>query len=247
MKPKPIIFSAPMVRAILDGRKTQTRRVLKPQPRLGKRGDGTVISGDYFVWEINGQTIPMTHSCMYRVHENLPYTAGQLLWVREAWRAPEIDDIYSPSEIGRNAIEAGYAAPWSAIQFEADATRANWKTIYGRLGRYRHARFMPLWASRLTLRVTDVRVQRLHEISEADAEAEGIVLETADPPFYYVPGIFPHSITGVEIRDGAAASFARLWSHIHGPGAWERNDWVAALTFEVIHANIDDVLREQAA
>ena len=105
---------------------------------------------------------------------------------------------------------------------------------------------MPREFSRLTLLVTDVRVQRLQDISEADAVAEGIDMESADPPFYYVPGIYPHNLTAVGVeqsRQPAIDSFAKLWGFINGPDDWAANPWVAAITFEVVRANIDQVQR----
>ena len=90
---------------------------------------------------------------------------------------------------------------------------------------------MPRWASRLTLRITDVRVQRLQEISEADARAEGAPLELRLLD---------------SVRLGATAShtggFERLWESIHGPDSWASNPWVWCLSFRVIHKNIDEVV-----
>lgn len=105
--------------------------------------------------------------------------------------------------------------------------------------------FMPRRASRLTLLVTDVRVERLQDISEGDAAAEGVELESADPPFHYVPGIWPHSITAVGVEEPggrhAARSFAKLWGHINGSESWQANPWVVAVTFTVRARNIDQL------
>lgn len=97
--------------------------------------------------------------------------------------------------------------------------------------RWRPSIHMPRWASRLTLRITDVRVQRLQEISEADARAEGAPLELRLLD---------------SVRLGATAShtggFERLWESIHGPDSWASNPWVWCLSFRVIHKNIDEVV-----
>ena len=103
--------------------------------------------------------------------------------------------------------------------------------------------YQPRWASRLTLTVTDVRVQRLQECSREDAIAEGVEMESADPPFYYVPGIYPNSLTAIGIEEPGGRhperAYAKLWDHINGDGSWAANPWIVALTFTVERRNID--------
>ena len=206
MADKPIHFSAPMIRALLDGRKTQTRRVLVPQPLDTPSGAG----------------LPRLH-----------YAPFQKLWVREAWRTMDGLDQLSGGQIAAACEDAGYKTPWTPIQYEADGERVNWIAdphTFGKVaGRYRHARFMPRWASRLTLIVTDVRVQRLQDISEADAAAEGVT-PICEPNERRWEHYVPH---GVAFRD--------LWNSLHGPDAWDAHLWVAALTFTVHRRNIDDM------
>jgi hypothetical protein len=102
---------------------------------------------------------------------------------------------------------------------------------------------MPRWASRLTLLVTATKIERLQDISYADAIAEGVEWESADPPFYYVPGIMPHSLTAVGVEEPggrhAERCYAKLWNHLHGPGSWEANPEVVAITFKPVLQNID--------
>ena len=193
MTDKPIIFSAPMIRALIEGRKTQTRRVLKPLPGSKNRG---------FVMD-----------------SRLPCAPGDRLWVKEAWRTDLANDHLRPSE-----LDPGTATVW----FDASS---DWNE--GQRPRYRNARFMPRWASRLTLTVTDVRVQRVQDISEADAVAEGVnpCLEGNQCP----DG--PHG--GCCAMYDPKGAYAALWNTIHGPDAWERNPWVAAYTFTVQRGNID--------
>lgn len=195
MTDRPIIFSAPMIRALLENRKTQTRRALK--------------------YDKCGAPI-------------MPAVEGDRLWVKEAWRtSPAYDDL-KPSDMGGD----------ESIFYEADGTWESWGwgdigCISG--GRYRHARFMPRWASRTTLVVTDVRVQRVQEISEDDAEAEGVEkFGIATWRDYQSDGV---SHVVLNCRN----SFRTLWNSIHGEDAWDRDDWVSAISFTVHRCNIDQM------
>lgn len=222
MSDRPIAFSAPMVRALIDGRKTQTRRVLKQQPVEGARFQG--IDRD--------SKALFTIGCIYG-KQSLPYAPGGRLWVREAWHTASAYDDLSPSAMGGE----------EPIRYEACGS---WKTRGWPMprdqGRYRHARFMPRWASRLTLIVTDVRVQRLKEISEADAVAEGIEKDHAPATAMwgwhdYGRGDSIAKRYFADPRD----SFRALWNSLHGPDAWEANPWVCAISFTVQRGNIDQI------
>lgn len=225
MTDRPIIFSAPMIRALLEGRKTQTRRVLKrhalhkPDPHSIVYHDGSLICR----WKSGiRHDIPS------------PYAPGDRLYVKEAWRAMDRQDEFSGSQIAAQCLDAGYKRPWSPIQYEADGARDNWirePLGFGtKLGRYRHSRFMPRWASRLTLTVTDVRVQRLQDISEADAAAEGCS-----------EGHTVDVISGIHEGWSARTSFRTLWNSLHGTDAWAANPWAVALTFTAHKCNIDQM------
>lgn len=151
MADRPIIFSSPMVRALLAGTKTQTRRLLKPQPgdmdRPFAMEDGT--------WHVTD-----SRGCNM---SPLPvrYAVGDRLWVREAFIGARGYDDDPPSRFGNKPI-------WYCADGAPD--REKWWHLSNRL---RPSIHMPRWASRLTLTVTEVRVQRLQEISEEDAIAEG--------------------------------------------------------------------------
>ncbi len=222
----PIPFSAPMVRALLDGRKTQTRRVLKPQPDARATFQGL---------ERDGKAL-FTIGCIYG-KRRLPYAPGDRLYVREAWRCEARYDDLAPRDIPSSA----------PIYYAADPDPRDSEP--GCAGRYRHARFMPRWASRLTLTVTDVRVQRLADLTDEDAIAEGVTrcawaedMAGDGRHEWHVPEHKPGEYPGLtNAYPSPVAAFWELWNSLHGEGAWERNDWVAAYTFTVQHGNIDQI------
>lgn len=203
---RPIIFSAPMVRALLEGRKTQTRRLAdKPASvRTSTTVDG-VPTGLVVPDHLGGERV------------SLPSTwrsvkSGDRLWVREAWKPHSTFDHLPPREI-----------PQSNMFYLADER-------YSPSGsRSRPSIHMPRWASRITLTVTDVRVQRLQEISAGDAIREGI----AYPP----AGMTMDE--ACEYGTDPRSEFRSLWNSLHGPGAWDADPWVVALTFTVARQNID--------
>lgn len=228
MRERGIPFSGPMVRAILEGWKTQTRRVVKLLPGCGVGAyttDGDDRPHEYVVSEPDGDP-GETLRCPYGV-------PGDRLWVREAWCTADRIDHLSGSEIAKHATDAGYDRPWAPLEY-ADGKRVNWE--HGHTpGRYRHARFMPRWASRITLDLTDVRVERVQDISEADAVAEGVrcgedrYVDGAlqDAHGWYVPPM--------DNRYNAPTHAYRvLWDSINGAEAWDLNPWVWALTFRVL-------------
>jgi len=183
MKERPILFSGPMVRAILEGRKTQTRRVVKPQPGCDPRDD--------------------EHLDMGRCPYGQP---GDRLWVREAWHTDERDLEYARAK-HEDAMSD------SPIYYRADPENDNAGCTW------RPSIHMPRWASRITLEITRVRVERLQEISEKDAIAEG-----ADP---YLHPVHPGR-EGLRHVDG----FRSLWESINGPGSWDANPWVWVIEFK---------------
>lgn len=206
MADKPIIFSGAMIKALLDGRKTQTRRV------LGNSGPGRGRSNIFSAqigWSDSYVLDPGNANWRER---DTPYAPGDRLWVRECWRTASAYDDLSPSQMGGE----------EPIRYEADQAWQTWG--WGRphsTGRHRAARHMPRWASRLTLIVTEVRVQRLQEISRGDAMEEGCP--------------FANMADGPNPRDW----YRDIWNSIHGPDAWDANPWVAAISFTAHRCNID--------
>lgn len=197
MTDRPIIFSAPMVRALLEGRKTQTRRIIKKPAAM----NALAIFGPNFL------TLPGNRDLL-----SFSVFAGDRLWVREA-HAILPRTAYRCS-VGTGTIDQrehptdGYSAAVFREGFDRSGAP-----------RWRPSIHMPRWASRLTLIVTDVRVQRLQEISHDDAVAEGM-------------GIFPHSMS-------AQKRFREVWNSLHGNDAWDANPWVLAISFRTINANIN--------
>ncbi|MFB9149546.1 hypothetical protein [Roseovarius ramblicola] len=208
MADKPITFREPLVRALLDGLKTQDRRELNPQPTEVDK------VGRWYRMPTGGHSL----NCY-----DLPYVLGDRLWVQEAWRSCVSLDHVSGRTIGERASEAGYKSPWGPLFYEADGTVAMWPdcAFTDTVGRRRASIHMPRWASRLTLIVTDVRVQRVQDITRGDAMAEGC-------PFANIAGEL-----------SPCEWFADLWGGLHGPDAWGANPWVAALTFDIRRCNID--------
>ena len=242
------------MRALLDGTKQQTRRVVKPlskqNPIVNLKEHG-LSSGvfDYsgrhndpmtwgFAGSEDGQDMPLG-----QWPELCPYgTPGDLLWVRESCRADErdsdmVDGVLFEADQQFIPIENTPAASgrWVELNHYGDTS--------GGRGNLVPSIHMPRWASRLTLRITDVRVQRLQDISREDAIAEGVHRGNGD-----MCGDFfcraPRE--GYWKRDPRDA-YADLWQSINGPGSWEKNPFVWALTFEVIKQNVDQVLSQREA
>ncbi len=189
MTDHPILFSAPMVCALLDGRKTQTRRLAWRFREVPTTDDGEGLSRLPSPWQ--------------RVQP------GDRLWVRETWA--EVG-TYDP---GLPIYRADYPSCVPAGYDNIPAAEAV---------KWRVSIHMPRRLSRLTLTVTDVRVQRLQDISHEDAEAEG----------------WPGSGPDTQLRDAYPYSwYANLPNDLHGSGAWEANPEVVALTFTVAQRNID--------
>lgn len=213
----PISFSAPMVRALLDGNKTQTRRALRPQPRG-------------HVWRYGWEHDKGATWSDDAGHHKLRIWAGNRLYVREHWRTEKAYDDLSPSEMGGE----------EPVRYLADNLLQTWgfPTAHFEAGRHRQAMHMPRWASRLTLTVTDVRVERLQAISEADAVAEGCFKGKASGRVFANEAAMH---LGGDEWANARDWYADTWEVINGSGSWDANPWVAAYTFTVHRGNIDQI------
>ncbi len=211
---RPILFSGPMVRAILVGTKTETRRIVKPGlsaalDYLDCDDAHDCVSG----WGDDGHSGPGVYAWCSTYPDDgaefcpCPYgVPGDRLWVRETWRAEPSIVFYAADGARRTANKASLSNDW--------AEKAGWVYVDGHGWRISEADFarqpwrtpvhMPRWASRLTLAVEAVRVERLHDIDDAGARAEGV----ADREAYRV-----------------------LWSAINGAESWDANPWVWVVGF----------------
>lgn len=243
---KPILFSAPMVRAILEGRKTQTRRIVNPSKVLdaGQKRIGfefsmvDAVAGDLaWIAAIGAASTKSKLKAMKELHREQqlnvpvrhpaddkdepwsecprnrvysPYTVGMRLWVKETWSCMEKEPTAGCEVAYRADLNGGSSQVWEP-----------WKPSL----------FMPRWASRITLEVTEVRVQRLNDIPAEDCIAEGIDYES------HKCGCEPCAMTSTICPASASSlieAYRSLWESINGLGSWEKNSWVWCITFKRI-------------
>lgn len=205
MKERPILFSGAMVRALLAGTKTQTRRVVKPQfaadaipAEMGATNErGHQIAGHSGMWWCDAEG---NHEKAIRCPYGQP---GDRLWVRETFS----DDWCE------------YGHP---VQYRADGELDS--DMFDAGVKWRPSIHMPRWASRITLEVTGVRVERLQDISEADARAEGAL--ECDP----VSGR-EVLLAGASQRGSFVLHYRDIWESINGAGSWATNPWVWVIEF----------------
>lgn len=225
-----------MVRALLEGRKTMTRRLALSSKSKRDPATGYAIGGSIKAspWQ--------------------KMQPGDRLWVRETWCPANTDDgpalltkadldrrylVHESSPVDYDIYPAGRSA-WSAwaVDVESGSTK-DWRSPI----------HMPRWASRLTLIVTATKIERVQDISEADATAEGAQLRwlkaanCAPRPHYFID-----VGDSIEHSGGCACeAFERLWDALHGPASWDANPEVVALTFTVHKQNIDAMAKAEAA
>lgn len=232
MTDKPIIFSGPMIRALLDGQKTQTRRVLKPQPE--ERANGL-----WHVFNRYGGSAGVHVDQVGEVAADYaPWRSGDRLWVRETCGRRTAS--FLGIEATNGVEEAFYVADGEDVVNEHEFNLHPWWR-----GKVCPSIHMPRLASRLTLIVEAVKVERLQEISYEDAILEGV------GDFAKALGDSTNEPTGETAEQTARRlqwpqrAFSALWKEIHGPDAWAANPWVAAVSFRTIHTNIDAIPGEQ--
>lgn len=250
VKERPILFSGPMIRAILAGTKTQTRRIVK--------GPNADIVNDY---ELRGlQDYPDgTTRAVFDHHTEEPFSVrcpygkpGDRLWVKETW------GLFDRTSFGG---AEGYGVAWRATHpgLEDGVEWIDGPDDWGYpqapaspslvpRDTWRPSIHMPRWASRLTLEVTDRRVERLHDISEEDAIAEGVERPVVDghvlgwenylwhgnrdaPQKYRDAWEWQYSTYGADRENAARLSFSSLWASINGPESWAANPWVWVVSF----------------
>jgi len=234
MADKGVLFSAPMILALLAGRKTQTRRLAKAAEMAKVRAGDMIVS-----WPAD--QVQRTGAAFRPA-----YLVGDRLWVREEWSIHAAFDGIRACD-----VKAG-----SMLYTRADGVWHHSPEDGNKVGRRRASMHMPRKLSRITLTVTDVLVERLQSISEADAFAEGVpeALEGNDGDEIYCQtckGFGVHAalghglgVTEVDCRDCATATqrYANLWNSLRPREGerWQDNPWVVAYSFDVRLGNIDE-------
>jgi hypothetical protein len=210
MKTYPILFSTEMVQAILDGTKTQTRRVVKPQPPDSFLNNGHVIA---FVTE---KTLNHTVYCPYG-------KVGDVLWVRE-------EHLITFSE-DRKWITVEFKDRTTFRYYYKDLSLNLLKRLYKRktIGKWQRARFLPKELARLFLKNENIKVERLHDIDEEDAELEGV--KRVFTPLFQEYRYRDYLDASSQWRS-AKYSFESLWISINGADSWNANPWVWVIEFE---------------
>lgn len=227
---RPILFSAPMIRALLAGTKTQTRRAVRVQPSA--RVGAAQVAAGLWAW-LRGDDGSIESLILGK--GRCPFgQPGDRLWVRETWCkgcAHEDDDSVCIAYRASQGPNDGPASSLLVNNIPRPEGVALWKDSDEV---WRPSIFMPRWASRILLEVTDVRVERLQDISEADAAAEGVEqygtgkdggLRSINKTWR----AYGHEDTQHAVS--AHASYRSLWNAINGANSWDANPWVWAVSF----------------
>ncbi|EDX0900972.1 hypothetical protein AB5G42_005076 [Salmonella enterica subsp. enterica serovar Teko] len=219
MKERGMIFNAEMVQAILDGRKTQTRRVLATYQ------DAVKFCPE---WDVNGKQIFIVlgekdHTGMNPVITAIPCPFGQpgdRIWVRETFRvhsrATDVATLVYRASVRNSWTEQTHRVPVAVCN--KPATPEKWTPSI----------HMPRWASRITLEITDVRVERLHSISERDALREGLFQLPASGRYCLQPGMQYFGMASHSAKE----VYSWLWASIYGEESWAANPWVWVIEFK---------------
>ncbi|MEX0563150.1 hypothetical protein AB3X30_05790 [Raoultella terrigena] len=225
MTERGMIFNGEMVGAILSGRKTMTRRIMKVQPESSGFGL-RYIAESSLAKEVGMYFWSQSDACGMKARSKpfaCPYgKPGDRIWVRETFQGPLFDfdvmDSYckdsTPFEKPEFCVYKADGVPAPEFYDADDELHCRWRPSI----------HMPRWASRITLEITDVRVERLNSISEEDARAEGMEL-TGWRPTYSDPDSGGEVMTPYD-------NFAELWSSIYGDESWKANGWVWVISFK---------------
>jgi hypothetical protein len=200
MTERPILFTPANAQKVHEGTKTQTRRIVKKRPP--------------YLYVEEGKVLRMDRYGEYHLHN--PYgQVGDRLWVREAWRLAGDDADATVTE--------------DKAWFYTDQLRYRGEPHSEGIDKWRPSIHMPRWACRTVLEITNVRVERLQEISEADALAEGVTgPHMVGYPAYRVPGDSKPRFSS------AVAAYEDIWTSIHGLESWDANPWVWVLEFKKV-------------
>jgi hypothetical protein len=240
MKETGILFTPDNIRAIREGRKTQTRRVMKGVALEILNNGFTpkyIVDPGNSAW--NSYGVP-----------------GDRLYIKEGWQTGKNLDDKNGTEIAKMCLDAGYKTPVCPLRYRSDGTIIKWGEAdlldFGEWGRYRSSRFMPKWAARIWLELTEVRVERVQDISEEDAAAEGcesLESEREEYDWKICPRCGGTRLYEYQSMAGACPDtdctecdtykkrYRYLWDSINAKKhSWASNPWVWALTFKVLPA-----------
>lgn len=223
MKARPILFSTPMVQAILEGKKTQTRRIVKPHPKQEL---------DFFGWELHPKKLRVAFGTGNKVDSfhNFPFgQVGDVLWVKETSCFVQLEHAHILLEGAKDKNQMMYKASVHEDWMKFAKEQFNYK--------WTPSIFMPKNACRIWLEITDIRIERLNDISDENAKKEGIILSE-------------HSTENIDLwhryDDGSytflpQTSFRTLWESINGKGSWNENPYVWVIEFERIQKPTENV------
>lgn len=226
MRERPILFNADMVRAVLDGRKTQTRRIIQSAAKNMQASGHKVIEyrepGDKWYGEHVFSMCNQSGTwCDYTKEQFLakcPFGAvGDRVWLRETFR------VHSrATDVATLVYKASEQQSWTQQTHRVPIEKCNKPAV---VDKWTPSIHMPRWASRITLEITGVRVERMFDISEADARAEGVEQLRGGFWRHYQPGWTQHQLS-------ARGSFVTLWKSIYGEEGWQANPWVWVVDFK---------------
>ncbi len=215
---RPILFSTPMVQALLDGSKTQTRRIIQVGKHPAVAGYNLGNDGLWYAYAHSPEIRQMYVTTFPYAGTKCPYgKVGDLLWVRETFYH---DERCNPS----------YS--YKADNLEQDIIREN-QFLCNKLP-WKPSIHLPRWASRITLEILNIRVERLQDLSSGDAIAEGI---KANGEFGYKD----YSGKGSNYCNAPRPSYFSLWEKINGEGSVKNNPWVWVIEFKLHRANVDSL------
>lgn len=214
MKAHPILFSTPMVQALLEGRKSQTRRIMKIQPKHPELNFGWANMGER--WHYPPVAPMIDIKCPYG-------QPGDALWVKETWLKCSDGYVYRTNHYGDTVLVA-----------------KNGNT-FDKSVKWKPSTYMPREAARIFLRVTDIRVERLQDITEEDVIAEGIDVFNNPCAAFGSHGKYydysqkhrTHTVAD-KLLNTAKESYKTLWESINGEGSWDANPWVWVIKFKRI-------------
>lgn len=217
MKELPIPFKGHLVRAVLADEKTHTRRDISRLRGFGQITEFGRSDTPGYDWHFRDSAMRWHDLRHFELLRACPYgMLGHQLWVRESWRGPSSCDSLPPRSISDS----------EAIRFLADETVG----ADAGFGKVRPSMFMPRWASRIQLEITDVRVERLRDITRADAAAEGICFLLRDG----FTGKLPDGTNIIQPHFWPEENFGRLWQSINGKESWYASPWVWVVEFRRI-------------